>query len=154
GVALRHRRDHRRAEVLGMRAREPDPLDPVDRVAGAKELAELGSDVRDEVPSPRVDVLAEQRDLTDPVSGELRHLGPDLSGSPRHLAAANGRDDAVRALRVAAHRDLHPGLEPALAMHRKLARKRAVVEPKAATCDAESACAEPVAEVRDRAGPE
>ena len=46
GVALGHRGDHRLAEVLRVRAREADPLDPVDRVAGAQQLAELGADRR------------------------------------------------------------------------------------------------------------
>ena len=51
-VAFRHRLDHRSAEVLGMRACEPDPLDPFDGIAGTQELAELGPDVGREVPSP------------------------------------------------------------------------------------------------------
>ena len=34
GFALRDRRDHGRAEVLGVRAREADALDAVDNVAG------------------------------------------------------------------------------------------------------------------------
>src|SRR5207253_7172359 len=74
--------------------------------------------------------------------------------TPRHLASANRGDDAVGALRVAAHRDLHPRLEPALAVHRQLAGKRTVLESEAATRDAEPACTEPLAEVRDRARPE
>ena len=65
GVALGDRRDHRLAEVLRMRAREADPLDPVDRVAGAEQLAELGVELGREVAAPRVDVLAEQRELAD-----------------------------------------------------------------------------------------
>ena len=40
--ALGHRGDHGLAEVLRVRAREPDPLDPVDGVARAQQLAELG----------------------------------------------------------------------------------------------------------------
>ena len=59
GVAVGHRGDHLAAEVLGMRAREADPLDAVDRVARAEELAELRLHVREEVTSPRVDVLPE-----------------------------------------------------------------------------------------------
>ena len=113
GVALGHRRDHGLAEVLRVRAREADPLDPVDRVAGAQQLAELGLELGAQVAAPRVDVLAEQRDLLDAVGGEPRHLGDDLAGPAALLAAADGRDDAVRALGVAAHRDLHPGAERA-----------------------------------------
>ena len=40
--ALGDRGDHRLAEVLRVRAREADPLDAVDGVAGAQQLAELG----------------------------------------------------------------------------------------------------------------
>ena len=63
-VALGDRGDDRLAEVLRMRAREADALDAVDRI-GAQQLAELGADVGREVAAPRVDVLAEQRELLD-----------------------------------------------------------------------------------------
>ena len=69
-VALGDRGDHRLAEVLRVRAREPDPLDALDGVAGAEQLAELGADVGREVAAPRVDVLAEQGDLLDALGGE------------------------------------------------------------------------------------
>ena len=46
GVALGDRGDHGLAEVLRVRAREADPLDAVDRVARAQQLAELGPEVR------------------------------------------------------------------------------------------------------------
>ena len=52
GVALSHRIYHRAPEVLRMRAREPDPLDALDGIAGAKQLAELGPKVRSEIPPP------------------------------------------------------------------------------------------------------
>jgi hypothetical protein len=45
-IALRHGRDHGFAEVLRVRAGEADPLDPVDRVAGAQQLAEVRAHVR------------------------------------------------------------------------------------------------------------
>ena len=154
GIALGHRGDHRIAEVLRVRAREPDPLDAVDGVARAEQLAELGADLRQQVAAPRVDVLPEQRDLLDALRGEPRDLGEDLAGAPALLAAADGRDDAIGAHRVAAHRHLHPRLEGALAVHRQLGREAAVVETEAAARDADAARAEPLAEVRDRAGPE
>ncbi len=69
----------RLAEVLRVRAREADALDPLDRVAGAQELAELGADLRREVAAPRVHVLAEQRQLADAVAREPGHLGDDLA---------------------------------------------------------------------------
>ena len=150
-VALGYRGDHGLAEVLRVRAREANALDAVDRVARAQQLAELGVDLGREVAAPRVDVLAEQRDLARRPPREARHLGEDLAGTAALLAAAHRRHDAVGALRVAAHRDLHPRLERALAVHRELGRERAVVETEAAARDAVPAGAEPLAEVRDRA---
>ena len=149
GAALRHRRDHGLAEVLRVRAREADPFDPVDRIAGAEELAELGCDLGAQVTSPRIDVLAEQRDLLDAVGREPRDLRDDLTGPPALLAPADSRDDAVRALGVAAHRDLHPGAERALAVHRQVACEVLVrTEPASRRL---AAGADPFAEVRDRA---
>ena len=152
--ALGHRRDHRLAEVLRVRAREADALDPRHRVARTQELAELRRDLRAQVAAPRVDVLAEQGDLAHARLGEPRHLRDDLARPAADLAAANRGDDAVRALRVAAHRDLHPGLEPPLAVHRQLAGERTLLDAEAAARNAHPAGAEPLAEMRDRAGPE
>ena len=149
--ALGHRGDHRLAEVLRVRAREADALDSLDRVAGAQQLAELGAQVGREIASPRVDVLAEQRHLAHAAVGEPLHLGENLARAAALLAAAHRRDDAVRAFRVAAHRDLHPRLERPLVVRRQLGRERAVVEPEPAARDADAAGAEPLAEVRDRA---
>ena len=121
-----------------MRAREADPLDAVDRVARAQQLAELGVDVGREVAAPGVDVLAEQRDLADAVGGERVDLGDDLPRPPALLAAADGGDDAVRARRVAAHRDLHPGLEAPLAVHREVGGE-VLVRAEATALDREAA---------------
>src|SRR5205085_3471732 len=107
-VALGDGGDHGLAGVLGVRAREADALDPLDRVARPQKLAELGAELRREVAAPRVDVLAEERDLLDPFGREARDLGDDLARPAALLAAADGRDDAVGADRVAAHRHLHP----------------------------------------------
>src|SRR5687767_10827114 len=115
-VALGHGRDHLTAEILGVRACKPDALDALDCVAGAEELAEVGLEVREEIPAPGVDVLAEQRHLADSFPGQLRDLGEDLARSATDLPPADLGDDAVRADRVTAHRDLHPGLEPPLAV--------------------------------------
>ena len=84
-----------------------------------------------EVASPRVDVLPEQRDLAHAVVGEARHLGDDVARPAALLAPADRRDDAVRALRVAAHRHLHPGLEASLAVHRQIGRE-VLVRPELA----------------------
>jgi hypothetical protein len=152
GGALRHGLDHRSAEVLRVRAREPDPLDAVHRVAGAQQLAELGADLGQQVAAPRVHVLAEQGQLPDSLPRELRHLGEHVARPAAHLAAAHRRDDAVRARGVAAHRDLHPGLEPTLAVHRQARGEGALLgRPPRPSLHAEPARAQPFAEVRDRA---
>ena len=152
GGGLGHRRDHGLAEVLRVRAREADALDPVDGVAGAQQLAELRPQVGEQVAPPRVHVLAEQRDLAHALPGEPRDLGDDLARPPAHLSAAHRRDDAVGALRVAAHRHLHPGLEAALALERQRGRERALLgDPERAARDPLAVGADPVREVRDRA---
>ena len=133
-----------------MRAREADALDAVDGVACAQQLAELRRDVGQQVPSPRVDVLTEQCQLLDPAVGKALHLGEDLARAPALLAPAHGGDDAVRALRVTAHRHLHPRLERALVVHRQLGREVTIVETEATARDADPTGAEPLAEVCDR----
>ena len=153
GVALGERGDDGSTEVLRVRAREADPLDALDVVARTQELAELRSDRGSEVAAPRVDVLAEQSDLFDVLTGERRHLRDDLARPAALLAPADGRDDAVGALRVAAHRDLHPRLVTSLAMGRELGREVLVrAEPPARHRIA--ACRDPLAEVRNRSRPE
>src|SRR5438552_11232501 len=72
-VAVRHRGDHVAAEVLGMRAGEPDPLDALDRVDRAEELREARADVA----AIRIDVLPEERDLANALGGELFDLRDD-----------------------------------------------------------------------------
>ena len=151
--ALGHRPDDGLTEVLRMRAREADPLDAGDCVHGAQKLAELRLHVRHEIAAPRVDVLAEERHLAHAVVRQARHLGDDVAGPAALLAAADGGDDAVRADGVAAHGDLHPGLELPLAMRRQVAGEL-VPLGKAPALDAHASGAEPVCEMRDRAGAE
>src|SRR5687767_13920207 len=95
---LGNRGDNRLPEVLRVRAREANSLDPLDRVASSEQLTELGLDPGSQVAAPGVDVLAEQRELLDPLSCEPCDLGHDLTRSAADLAAAHGRDDAVGAL--------------------------------------------------------
>ena len=149
-VALRHRGDHVAAEVLRMRAREADALDALDGVDGAQELGEVGP----EIAAVGIDVLPEQRDLADALACQPRDLAQDLTGAPADLAAAHRRHDAVRADRVAAHRDLHPGLEPALAVHRQRAGELALVSDSKSAARRLAPGAEPVREMRDRPRPE
>src|SRR5204862_100897 len=77
-------------------------------------------------PTPRVDVLAQQRHLLYTVGSELRDLGQDVAGTAALLVAADGGDDAVGAHRVAPHRRLHPRLERALTMGGQGRGKRAL----------------------------
>src|SRR5205823_7757694 len=137
---------------LRLRALQPDPLEPFDGIASPQQLAEVDPDLREQVAAVRVDVLAEQSDLAHAVAGEPLDLGDDLARPSALLAAAHRRDDAIGALRVAAHRDLHPRLEAALAVHRQIAREAALVEAEAATLDAEAAAAPPPPPPRDPAG--
>ena len=149
--ALGHRGDDVAAEVLRVRAREADPLDPGDCVDRAQELREA----RAHVAAVRVDVLAEQRHFADALRGEALDFGEDLAGTAGGLAAAHGRDDAVGADRVAAHRDLHPRLEAPLAPDGKPSREGPLLAgAERAARDALAAGAEPVAQMRDRAGAE
>ena len=153
GLAIGHCLDDRLAEVLRVRAREADPVNALDGVDGTKQLTELGAEVGQEVASPRVHVLAEKRHLPDPVGRQTRDLGDDLAGPAALLLAADGGDDAVRADRVAAHGDLHPGLKGPLAPGREVAGEVAPLG-EAAAIHAETAGSEPVGEVWDRAWPE
>src|SRR4029078_429064 len=112
--------DYGRPEVLRVRAGEADPLDALDRVAGPEQLGEVAA----EFWSVGVDVLTEERQLPDPGTREALDLGQDLPGPARDLLAAHRRHYAVGAHRVAAHRDLNPGLEAALAVERQAASER------------------------------
>ena len=134
-----------------MRAREANALDSLDGVTCAQELAELRPDLRQQVAPPRVDVLPEQRELAHPLAGELRHLGEHVARAAADLASAHRGNDAVRARRVAAHRDLHPRLKAALAVHRQRGGELTLLSgaPHAAR-HAEPTGAEPLAEMRDR----
>ena len=133
-----------------MRAREADALDALDGVHSAQELGEVGP----EITAVGIDVLPEQRDLADALACQPRDLAQDLTGSPADLAAAHRRHDAVRADRVAAHRDLHPGLEPALPVHRQRAGELALVSDSESAARRLAPGAEPVREMRNRPGPE
>ena len=120
--------DHVLAHVLGVRARVADPLDPVDRVDASEQLGEAGLALPRQVAPVGVDVLAQQGDLADAVRGERLDLGDQLDRVTALLAPAGRGHDAVRAAAVAALRDLQPGLELALALHRQVAGEVLEVE--------------------------
>ncbi len=112
--------DHVLADVLGVRAGVADPLDPLHGVHLRQQLREGRLLAARQVAAVGADVLAEQRDLAHPVGGQPPHLGAQLRQRARDLASTRGGHDAVRAGAVAAHRDLHPGLELAGALHREV----------------------------------
>ena len=116
GLALGHGCDHVVAHVLRVRAGETDARDPVHRVQVAEQTAEPGSLPGGQVAPPGVDVLAQQRQLADAVGGQPARLPDQVVQRPALLAAAHAGNDAVAALRVAALRDLQPGLVAALAL--------------------------------------
>ena len=147
GRALRHRLDHRTAEVLGVRRREADPLDPVDGVAGAEQVAELAVRAR----APRVDVLAEQRDLAHAfaasrVTSAMISPGRRETSRPRTAGTMQYAHFELQPIEICTH-----------AWKRRsrcignVAAKRALVRnAEARTWDTEPTRAEPLAEMRDR----
>ncbi len=153
-LALGHGGDHVGPEVLGVRAREADALDPRDGVAGPQQLGEARLDVWSQVAAPGVDVLTEEGQLADALVGEVGHLGQDLTGPAADLLPAHLRDDAVRAHGVAAHRDLHPRLEAPLAVRGEAGGERPLLADAEARARRLSPGPQPLAEVRDRARPE
>ena len=108
GVGANHVLGH----VRRMRARVADAVDALDRVDRDQQLGELPP-LRPQPGAVGVDVLAEQRHLAHAVGGELLDLGDELLERPRDLAAAGARDDAVRAVHVAAGGDLDPAVDVA-----------------------------------------
>ena len=154
------------AHVRGVRARVADAVDPVDRVDGAQQLGERARRaVARQLVAVAVDVLAEQGDLAHAVGRRAaRPRRRSRSNDAALLASAHRRHDAVGALHVAAHRDLHPRLVRALAARRQLAREGALVadpvEALAVAGDLTDAGAlavgelEVVAQIADAAGAE
>src|SRR5207248_2188630 len=91
GAAFGHRVDHRPTEVLRVRAREANALDPLDRAAGTEQLPEFRMYFRCEIATPGVHVLAEQRELAHAVLCEARHLDNHVAGTAADLTATHGR---------------------------------------------------------------
>ena len=102
-----------------------------------------------QVVAPRVDVLAEQRDLRQPAAARRARLGDDVVEGPAALGAARERHDAVGAGLVAAVDDGQPGaatprrraMRPATAPARVAGSRSAVaatLRPTRAMTDAPS----------------
>src|SRR5439155_12126604 len=130
-----------------------DALDPRNRVARAKQLSEVRLEGGCEVASPGVDVLSEQGDLLDPVLREQVHLGDDLPRPATLLSPPDCGNDAVGAPGVAAHGDLDPRLNPALAAHRQVGGE-VLVRSELPSRKRVATGLDPLAEMRDRARPE
>src|SRR5690606_3557366 len=109
-------------EVARVRGGEADALQAVDRPAGPQQLAERLT-VAD-VGAVRVDVLAEQGDLADPLTDQGLDLGEDVAGAAVLLLAAQRGDDAEGAGVVAADGDGDPGGVGALAPGRQRGGER------------------------------
>ena len=141
-------------EVLRVRAREADPLDPVDRVASRAAARRSPCAMSgQEVAAVRVDVLAEQRDLADAVGGERRR--PRRRSRPG--AATRSRPRTAGTMQYA-HFELQPietcthAWNAPLAVERQHRRRSgAPLRSRSALAGRRAAGAEPVAEVRDRA---
>ncbi len=116
GRRLGHGGGHLRAEVRRVGARESDPADPFDRSHLAQQLGEqrAAPPVDREVAPVGVDVLAEERQLDNPVAGETAHFPEDVAGSPADLRTTNRRDDAKSAAVVAPDLNRDPGRVPRL----------------------------------------
>ena len=116
---LRHPREGVR-EVLPESARvrrgEPDPLEAGDRVHPLEQLDEGGDAARVRVVAPAVarHDLAEERDLARAARHELLALAHDVVHRARALVAPGRRDDAERAVHVAALLDRDEGAHLAL----------------------------------------
>jgi hypothetical protein len=114
---LRHRIDHVVGEVPGVRRGETDPLQALDLPAAAQQLAERLPVT--ELGAVGVHVLAEQRDLEDPVRDQRADLGQDVARAAVPFLASQAGHDAEGAGVVAAHRDRDPGGIGRLAPGRK-----------------------------------
>src|SRR3954454_21512915 len=104
------RADHVLANVLGVRARVANALDPVDRIDQLQQLRKGRLRALREVAPVGADVLPQQRDLPDAVGGQPFDLANELGRWTRDLPPARGRHDAVGADAVAANGDLDPAL--------------------------------------------
>ena len=148
---LRVRADHVLAHVLGVRAGVADPVDALDVVHHRQQLGERGLLPHGQVAPVGVHVLAEERDLAHAVVGLALDLLDQLACRPRHLAPARGGNDAVGADAVAAHRDLHPALEGALAVGGQVAGEALELE---VALGGEAVAGEELGELVHLAGPE
>ncbi len=129
GVALRHRGDDRLAEVLRVRAREPDALDARRRRRTARSSSPNSVAISGRRSRPHELTFWPSSVISrTPSRARPRHLGEDLAragGSPRGRARPGTMQYA--------HVELQPietctqAWKRALAVHRQLGRERALV---------------------------
>ena len=120
-----------------MRAREPHAADAIDGADRAQQVGEQRPQASGriarvasrelQVAPVAVDVLAEQRDLGDAVGGQRLDLGDDVVERTADLGTAHGRDDAERAVVVAADLDRDPRVVRRLAARGQRRREHRVV---------------------------
>ncbi len=103
GRHLRHGRDHALREVVGVRAREPQPADARDRAHRPQQVGEVVLAV-----VIRVDRLAKQRHLRRAALDQVARLAQHVGQSPAPLLPARHRNYAERALVIAAALDRDP----------------------------------------------
>ncbi len=106
--------DERSRHFLRVRRREADALDAGnlgDVLDQRREIRDLVTHLRCRAhrAAIRVDVLPQQRDLDDPLIGEIGDFGQHVVERPRDLLAARVRHHAERAVLAAAFHDRHEG---------------------------------------------
>ncbi len=113
------------AQILRVRAREPNPADAVDRAHRPQQLGEERAHGRGSACAPRcerqvaavgVHVLPEQGDLGDALRGEALDLGDERVEGSADLGPAHRGHDAERARVVAADLDRDPRAVALLAL--------------------------------------
>ena len=154
GVAFGHRGDHRVAEVLRVRAREADALDPVDGVARAQQLAELGVEISGARSRPQEltfwpsSVISLTPSAASRVTSATMSPGRRLCSRPRTAGTMQYEHVELQPIDTCTH-----ALNGALAVLRQVAGEM-LVRAEPARARRRRPRPDPLAEVRDRAGPE
>ena len=151
GRALGHRLDHGRAEVLRMRAREADPLDPVDGVdrraaAPPNSVRTSGSRSRpQELTFWPSSVTSRTPSAARRVTSATISPGRRLCSRPRTAGTMQYEQTELQPIEICTHawkaRSRRAGRSPAKCRH----------SAKRPRVDAQAAGADPVGEMRDRA---
>ncbi len=104
---VEHRAHQAGAHLGGLQVGDPDPLDPLDRAQVGEQGLERARVA--EVLAVGRGVLADEHQLTDPVTGQPPRLGHDVVVRARDEGPPEGRDRAERAAPVTAGGDLQRG---------------------------------------------